>query len=160
MARGTAAGPARKRVVGRRRLKAEEIAELVREVRTWDYVRAPLTWEAVIDFAEGLYGHRWKRQTLEGHATIKKAFQARQEEGPGKARRAPRDAALSLYAKQAEALREENRLLKEKLAAYEQRFARWVVNAFLKGVTEGELDAKLLPTDRGQTDPKLRGGVK
>jgi hypothetical protein len=107
-----------------------------------------------------VFGHRWKRQTLEGHDAIKKAFQKRQEEGPRKARRAPRDAAMALYAKQVEALKEENRLLAEKLAAYEQRFARWAVNAFLKGVTEGDLDAKLLPTDRGQTDPKLKGGVK
>ena len=98
---------------------------------------------------------------LEGHDAVKKAFQTRQEEGPRKARRAPRDAAMALYAKKVEALMEENRLLAEKLAAYEQRFARWAVNAFLlKGLTEGELDAKLLPTDRGQTDPKLKGGVK
>lgn len=161
MARGTAAGPGRKRVVGRRRLKPEEIADLVREIRTWDYAREPLTWEAIIDLAEGLFGHRWRRQTLEGHDAVKKAFQKRQEEGPRKARRAPRDAAMALYAKKVEALMEENRLLAEKLAAYEQRFARWAVNAFLlKGLTEGELDAKLLPTDRGQTDPKLKGGVK
>ncbi|GBU18113.1 MULTISPECIES: hypothetical protein [Methylobacterium] len=161
MARGTATGPGRKRVVGRRRLRPEEIADLVREIRTWDYAREPLTWDAVINFAEGLFGHRWRRQTLEGHDAIKKSFQKRQEEGPRKARRAPRDAAMALYAKQVEALKEENRLLAEKLAAYEQRFARWAVNAFLlKGLTEGELDAKLLPTDRGQTDPKLKGGVK
>lgn len=106
MARGTATGPGRKRVVGRRRLRPEEIADLVREIRTWDYAREPLTWDAVINFAEGLFGHRWRRQTLEGHDAIKKSFQKRQEEGPRKARRAPRDAAMALYAKQVEALKE------------------------------------------------------
>lgn len=161
MARGGAGGRRPTRVRGRRHLKPDEIERIAREVRTWDYARTPLTWQAVIDLAEGLFLYRWSRQALESHEAIKTAFQTRQIEGPRKARRAPRDPALAIYARQVEALQDENRALKAKLAAYEQRFARWLANALTeKGMTEARLDAALPPNDRGQTDPKLRGGVK
>lgn len=161
MARGRAGAERAARVPGRRRIKPEEVERLVREIRTWNHDHSALTWQAVIDLADGLFRHKWTRQAFEGRAEIKEAFQTRQAESARRARRAPRDAALGVYARQVESLREENRVLKEKLAAYEQKLARYIANALtVKGMTEAVLDAPLPPNDRGQTDPKLRGGVK
>lgn len=161
MARGRAGGERPLRATKRRRIKPAEVERLVRELRTWDYAYAPLTWQAAIDLAEGLFAHKWTRQAFESHAEIKAAFQTRQAEGPRKAKRTPRDPALAMYAKQIEALEEENRTLRGKLAAYEQKLARYIANALtVKGMTEAVLDAPLPPNDRGQTDPKLKGGVR
>lgn len=158
--RGGPAGARPGRVPGRRRLKVEEIERIVMEIRAWNHSRAPLTWEAVQDLAEGLFLHRWTRQALEGRAEIKGAFQDGKATGPRKVKRTPRDPVLVLERRRIEALEEEVKNLKAKLAAYEERFARYVVNAMMRNVTEAELDERLQPNDRGQTDPKLKGGVR
>jgi hypothetical protein len=147
-------------VLRRRHLQASEIERIVMEIRGWNHSRAPLTWEAVQDLAEGLFAHRWTRQALEGRAEIKGAFQEGKAIGPRKAQRAPRDPALALERRRVEALENEVEDLKAKLAAYEERFARHVVNAMMRNVTEAELDERLPPNDRGQTDSKLKGGVR
>ncbi len=55
-----------------------------------------------------------------------------------------------------EAFQDEIANLKRTVAAYEERFVRYLYNAHARGITPGQLAAELPSIDRGQTDARKR----
>ena len=107
-----------------------------------------MTWETIVVALDRRRIGKWTRQALAGNARILKAYQDRKAGlAAGKTRRS-RDPAMVVMNRQVEQLEAEIAGLKEKLNAYEERYAIMLRNASVRGLTEGDLTRPLHSIDR------------
>jgi hypothetical protein len=135
------------------RLDQADLSTIVGMIETWN---GALTWEALVERVELAVGRPFTRQALDGHASIKLAFQARKERlrnirASLRAGRAPDGdvpAEMTVLLQRAEALQGRVDTLEALIRAYEAKFVTWLHNARGRGISEEVLNAPLPPIDR------------
>lgn len=141
------------------RLAREDIDAITGILEGW---QGKLTWAALVGRVAAVLGRIYTRQGLERHEHIKRAFQVR------KARlRAAKDAAsarrrtvmagdlppeLAAERQRRQALEERVAVLERTINAYDERFAVWLYNSRLAGLTQERLNAPLPPLLRQRSD--------
>ena len=104
-----------------------------------------LTWDLL---CEALYRRvyiKYTRQTLNAHEEIKLAYKVAKSRPPpkivnGKRLYSPEEV---IESDRNERLKGENERLKAELVNWQERYNRWVYNAYIKGLTEKDLEMPL-----------------
>jgi hypothetical protein len=144
---------------GKKRLMIKEKTESrIREIiETWSEPR--ITWEALTEVVNAEFQGDWSPQALMKHKSLKKAYDRVKDrlrelaaKGGQPRRRAEGDGTIEVMRKQLRAAREEIEKLRSTNQKLLDKFVRWKSNAYLKGWSVKDLDAKLDKPDRGRTD--------
>jgi len=135
------------------KLGGGDIATVVALIEAWE---GALTWERLTSRVASVLGRPFSRQALDAHPKVKIAYQSRKSRlrkvlAGARARKPdtegmPPEMAMALQ--HAEALRARVDNLQATVDAYEMKFATWLYNARIAGVSEGALNSPLPPTDR------------
>ncbi len=129
-----------------KRLTEKSIAQILQTLDSW---RGPLTWDLLLDAVEALLKHRYSRQALWMHESVRLAFGVHKALSAGQEKLQPRgslgiiaaqERIISLEAKVAR-LEDENQKLKV-------QFIRWAHNAHKRGLDEAILNQPLPAIDR------------
>jgi len=134
-----------------RRLTDANIQSICELVDGWN-PKTPLTWQALVAAVEGLVGHKYTRQALNGRDRIKTAYSVRNKVLRSQAERTPRGA-VEIQAAQVRiaGLKAENERLKAENERLLAQFVRWLYNATLLGLDREKLNAPLPEIDRERT---------
>lgn len=103
-----------------------------------------LTWKSLLRRCEE-YGVFSTRQTFWRHSEINLAFRTRKD--TLRTERPPRSRESYLESEN-RALRAENARLRKENERFAEKFARWLYNAYKRGISEAELDAPMPRVDR------------
>lgn len=143
----------------RSRLAREDIDAVTGILEGW---QGKLTWEALVDRVAAVLGRTYTRQGLERHEQIKRAFQIRKARlraaGDAASARRRKDTGgdlppeLVAERQRRQALEERVARLERTISAYDERFAVWLHNSRLAGLTQERLNAPLPPVLRGRSD--------
>ena len=145
----------RKQLTTQKRLSEQGIARILETLDSW---RGPLTWNLLLDAVADLLGHRFTRQALWSHESIRLAFWVRQAISSSQAKMQPRgslgviaaqERIATLEAKVAR-LEDENQKLKV-------QFALWAHNAHQRGLDEAFLNQPLPAITREKSKIGLGG---
>ncbi|WP_316413764.1 hypothetical protein [Mesoterricola silvestris] len=137
------------------RLSDKSITRILETLDSW---RGPLTWNLLLDVVAVLLGHRFTRQALWNHESIRLAFGVRQSISVKQAKAQPRGS-LGLIA-----AHERIATLQAKVARLEEanerlkvQFIRWAHNAHKRGLDEDFLNQPLPAIDREKSKIGLVG---
>lgn len=123
--------------------------------------KGTLTWDALSEASLRAIGMNPTRQTLSRIVRIQDAFaaaKARIRVGDGEVRKVPHS--IKLAADRIARLENENARLSRENAALLEQFVVWQYNAYVKGMTQAELNRPLPKVDRAVTIPlELRSQV-
>ncbi len=134
-----------------RHLRDVDILKLVELLDGW---KGALTWEALSEASLRVIGTSPTRQTLSRIARIQDAFaatKARIRSGDGGAQKVPHS--IKLAADRIVRLENENARLSTENAALLEQFVVWQYNAYVKGMSQAELNRPLPQIDRAMTVP-------
>lgn len=129
-------------------LSDKDIERIVRILDGWS---GKLTWNSLINEIEFRMKERYTRQTLSKHSRIKDAYSLTKKRLSSK--NEVIDSAFKKHDALIEKLQrlesENNRLNMENNQLLSQ-FARWAYNAYIRGITQDELDSPLPKVNRRQ----------
>ena len=145
---------------GRAALTPVIVEKIVGLIEDWSDAR-PLTWAAVVAQVAGYLRHHWTRQGLERHPRIKEAYEAkraayREYRRTGKVLK-PRLPEDEHRRQQIARLTGELEAARRMLSNYDERLVRLQAAALRHGLTIAQLEADLVPVERGVTDPPVKG---
>ena len=104
-----------------------------------------LTWELLCQEIEKRVYIRYTRQALNSHKEIKLAYKTAKARPPEKlinGRKIYSDFE-AIESDRIERLKAENERLKAEVASWQERYNRWVYNAYSRGLSEGDLERPL-----------------
>lgn len=130
-------------------LTDNDVEQIVGVLDGW---RDKLTWEALCDACLPEIGSKPVRQTLMKFTRIKNAFNAckkRLKEDIPELRAPP---SMRVAIERIARLERENERLKRENAELLQQFVVWQYNAYIRGLSNHELNKPLPGIDRGQTE--------
>ena len=131
-------------------LRATDIDAIIDTINGWPTEK--LTWQDVCEIASKVLGNEPTRQTLNAHAPIKEAYEAKKS---GLKVRGPRTAmpsSLAVAAQRIARLQTENDALRFKNDALLEQFVKWQYNAYKYGVKEHQINEVLPRIDRERTE--------
>ncbi len=134
-----------------RHLRDIDILRLVELLDGW---KGALTWDALSEASLRAIGLSPTRQTLSRIVRVQDAFaaaKARIKAGEGEDRKVPHS--IKLAADRIARLENENARLSRENAALLEQFVVWQYNAYVKGMTQAELNRPLPKVDRAVTIP-------
>ncbi len=135
------------------RLSDRDVQAVVTLVEAWE---GPLTWERLVERTALVLGRSYTRQALDGHESIKAAYQARKRrirmirdslrKGKATSDEMPPELAAALRRAVAAEVRVAG--LEQVIEGYRRKFICWLYNARNSGLTEEQLNAPLPATDQ------------
>ena len=136
------------------------VEKIVGLISDWPAQRV-LTWDGVVAHVAAFLRHKWTRQGLERHSRIKEAYEAKREEYRQykKNGKFPRlglpehELRLQQVARLTDELQAARRMLRD----YDERFVLLQAAALRHGLTLAQIEASLVPLDRGVTDRSPMG---
>jgi DNA-dependent RNA polymerase auxiliary subunit epsilon len=127
-----------------KRQRAKNIDEAIREeiFTILDGWSGRLTWNLFIDKIEARTFQRYSRQTLYIHEDIRNAFENRKANIEFITRKSKKLYGPEEFAESGrnEKLKAENARLKSQVNMLMEKFNRWAINAYQRGLTERDLD--------------------
>lgn len=143
-----------------KRLTEKSIDQILQTLDSW---RGPLTWDLLLDVVEGLLRHRYSRQALWMHESIRLAFGVRKALSAGQEKMQPRGS-LGIIAAQERIISLEAKVsrLEDQNEKLKVQFIRWAHNANKRGLDEVFLNQALPAIDReaSKVGTKRKGGKK
>lgn len=131
-------------------LRPTDINAIVEMIGGW--ATEKLTWEGICDASERIIGSKPTRQTLNAHATIKEAYNAKKSGLKVHGPRTAMPSSLAIAAQRIARLQSENDALRSRNDALLEQFVKWQYNAYKHGVKEHQLNADLPRIDRERTE--------
>lgn len=131
-------------------LRPTDIDAIINIVNGWPSEK--LTWQSICDAATKVIGSTPTRQTLNAHAPIKEAYEAKKNGLKVHGPRTAMPSSLAVAAQRIARLQTENDALRSKNDALLEQFVKWQYNAYKHGVKEHQLNAKLPRIDRERTE--------
>lgn len=121
-----------------------------------DWPAEKLTWQDICKVAATVIGNTPTRQTLNAHAPIKEAYEAKKSGLKAHGSRTAMPSSLAMAALRVARLQTENDALKSKNDALLEQFVKWQYNVYKHGVKGHQMNADLPRIDRERTgDVKL-----
>ena len=130
-------------------LRPTEIETIVNMINGWP--KAKLTWQDICETAGKVIGNIPTRQTLNAHASIKAAYEAKKSGLKVHGPRTAMPSSLAVAAQRIARLQTENDSLRVKNDALLEQFVKWQYNSYKHGVKEHQLNADLPRIDRERT---------
>lgn len=126
-----------------------DIASIVSILDGWS---EKLTWDSLIDMVEFRMKQRYTRQTLAKHSRIKSAYDLTKKRIINKTLIEIKEPKVNdnILIQKINRLEAENTRLTKENEAFLTQFARWAYNAYIKGITQDELDNALPRVNRRQ----------
>jgi hypothetical protein len=131
-------------------LRPADIDAIINIVNGWPSEK--LTWQSICDAAAKVIGNTPTRQTLNAHATIKEAYEAKKNGLKVHGPRTAMPSSLAVAAQRIARLQTENDALRSKNDALLEQFVKWQYNAYKHEVKEHQLNADLPRIDRERTE--------
>ena len=131
-------------------LRPTDINVIIDIVNGWPSEK--LTWQSICDAATKVIGNTPTRQTLNAHAPIKEAYEAKKNALKVHGPRTAMPSSLAVAAQRIARLQTENDALRSKNDALLEQFVKWQYNAYKHGVKEHQLNADLPRIDRERTE--------
>lgn len=110
------------------------------------------SWQDVVAMGERAFGHRWTRQALERHDTIKKAYLAKQLTPETTLSESPKDPAVDLLEQRIASQAAELKRLRATINELNDLFVRYQYNAHARGISPAELEAPLPTVEKRRSD--------
>lgn len=132
-----------------RNLLDKDIASIVSILDGWSEKK--LTWDSLIDNVEFRMKQRYTRQTLAKHPRIKRVYELTKERLSNQDHidiKEPKG--YDALVQKIHRLEAENTRLTKENNSFLAQFARWAYNAYIKGITQDELDNPLHRVNRRQ----------
>lgn len=130
-------------------LRPSDVTAIVNMIDGWP--KDKLTWNDICEAALKIIGSTPTRQTLNAHALIKAAYEARKSGLKVSAPKTAMPSSLAVAAQRISRLQIENESLRAKNDALLEQFVKWQYNAYKHGVKEHQLNADLPRIDRERT---------
>jgi hypothetical protein len=131
-----------------RNLSEDDLQAIIEMLDGW---AGPLTWKLLIDAVYSRLRNRYTRQALHKHQRIRIAFEVRKK-NPDQGEQRPRGSVqLQKAMERITRLEAENQRLQRENDLLLEQFARWAYNAYVKGISESELNRPLPEIDRRRT---------
>lgn len=129
-----------------RRIDAAAEERICRMIRTWPD-SALLTWKGIVALVAASERGGWTRQAISRRTAVSAAFQKRKNE-LRKGKKTSKDPLIIVLKQQLADKDARMQRLEALLAIYEERYVTMIKNATVRGLTQPELEAPLLPNDR------------
>lgn len=134
---------AKPKVISRGKNITPEIKQIIFEIL--DGWKGKLTWDLLVQAVAKRTFQEYTRQTLFGHEEIRSAFVAKKERAPlaveGRKKLFKPEEAFE--SERNMKLKEENARLQAHLDFLMEKFNRWAYNAYIRGITEHQLEQPL-----------------
>lgn len=134
-------------------LTNKDLQIIINSIAGWQSLRqGKFTWENLCDSVAELLGKRPTRQSLSQHKEIVRAFELQKKNIKSGVSEVKRPANLNIASQQIKNLQLKNESLKEEVRVLKQQFVIWQYNAHKHGIKEHQLNAPLMPVDRGRSE--------
>jgi hypothetical protein len=128
-------------------IREKDVESIVHIIHNWS--KGKISWEALCNACNPVLGYVPTRQGLNGHQTIKEAFQAKQSSGKkNTSTRKPLPSSLAVASERIARLNSTVATLQEETDRLRDRFVTWQYNAYKHGLTREQLDEPLPFIDR------------
>lgn len=131
-------------------LRVTDVNAIIDVIHGWPAEK--LTWQGICEACATVIGNTPTRQTLNAHAPIKEAYEAKKRGLKVHGPRTAMPSSLAAAALRIARLQGENDALRSKNDALLEQFVKWQYNAYKHGVKERQLNADLPRIDRERTD--------
>ncbi len=131
-------------------LRPTDIDAIIDIIDNWPTEK--LTWQGICQAAATVIGNTPTRQTLNAHASIKAAYDAKKRGLKVHGPRTAMPSSLAVAALRIARLQTENDALRSKNDALLEQFVKWQYNAYKAGVKEHQMNADLPRIDRERTE--------
>lgn len=136
----------RTRNVKRRvRITDAYVVDIVEFIREWKGVP---TWEDIVNEAERVCGHKWKRQSLNNHKDIVDAYHEKVSAKPTPPHLSKGDLAIIHLEEKVQQKEMELQRLRRQLQTYDELFVIYQTNAHRLSIPPQELERPLGKVDR------------
>ena len=133
-------------------LRPTDIKAIVEVIGGW--TNEKLTWDGICDASAKVVGSKPTRQTLNAHASIKEAYNAKKRGLKVHGPRTAMPSSLAVAAQRIARLESQNDALRSRNDALLEQFVKWQYNSYKHGVKEHQLNADLPRIDRERTEDR------
>lgn len=132
-------------------IKSDDVAAIVKMIRSWP--REKTGWRDLCTACKPLLGYIPTRQGLNGHQSIKDAFQAKKAAIRSKVpARKPLPSSLAVASDRISRLNEIVTSLQEENDRLRERLVIWQYNSFKRGLTQAQLEEPLPVINRERNE--------
>ncbi|NTZ89280.1 hypothetical protein [Agrobacterium tumefaciens] len=139
-------------MMAKARLTDDEIERIIELLTSW---RGTLSWELLMDRVEKLLRRSFTRQGLAKQVNIQTAYQqAKERIREGKPTHKEALPEIVLMQQTIDSLRAKIAVMEAERGRYQEKFAIWLYNARIRGLSELALNSQLPEVDRNESKKK------